>query len=251
MSRHASETASNAVLFARIDTLWQQRDALAITSEQARVLEKTWKGFVRSGASLASDEQDRFAAINARLAELGAAFSQNILADERDWSLVIDDQADLDGLPPFLIDAMASAATERGHEDKHAVTLSRSIIEPFLTFSTVRTLRETAFHAWQARGQNEGETDNRAHVAEIVALRAEKAALLGYKSFAAFKLENQMAKAPAAVIDLLETVWDKAVAKAEIGGAGTRRAVRHQRSGQTVGLAVSGREAARPEIRLR
>ena len=214
MSRHASETAANEKLFKRIDTLWQQHDALAISTEQARVLEKTWKGFVRSGASLEADEQTRFAAINARLAELGAAFSQNILADERQWSLIID-KADLDGLPPFLIDAMASAASERGHEGKHAVTLSRSIIEPFLTFSTVRHLREQAFHAWQARGQNGGETDNRALVAEIVALRAEKAALLGYASFADFKLENQMAKTPAAVIDLLETVWDKAVAKAE------------------------------------
>ncbi len=136
MSRHSSETASNTALFARIDTLWQQRDALAITSEQARVLEKTWKNFVRSGAALEDEKQTRFAAINARLAELGAAFSQNILADERDWSLILDNEADLDGLPPFLIDAMASAATERGHDGQHAVTLSRSIIEPFLTFST-------------------------------------------------------------------------------------------------------------------
>ncbi len=215
MSRHSSETAANSALFRRIDTLWQQQDALAITSEQVRVLEKTWKGFVRAGASLEGEDQTRFAAINARLAELGAAFSQNILADERDWSLILDNEADLDGLPPFLIDAMASAATERGHEGKHAVTLSRSIIEPFLTFSTVRHLRDQAFHAWQARGQNGGETDNRANVAEIVALRAEKASLLGYASFADFKLENQMAKTPAAVIDLLETVWDKAVAKAE------------------------------------
>ncbi|MEL6751621.1 MAG: M3 family metallopeptidase [Pseudomonadota bacterium] len=214
LSRHRSQTAANGKLFARIDALHQQRDALAITTEQVRVLEKLHKWFVLAGASLEGEQQTRFAAINARLAELGTAFAQNILADERDWALVIEDEAKLSGLPAFLRDAMASAATERGHDGKHAVTLSRSIIEPFLTFSDDADLRAEAFAAWQARGENGGETDNRANVAEIVALRREKADLLGYASFADMKLEDQMAKTPAAVMKLLETVWEKAVAKA-------------------------------------
>ncbi|MEL7230079.1 MAG: M3 family metallopeptidase [Pseudomonadota bacterium] len=214
LSRHSSETAANAALFKRIDTLWQNRADLNLTLEQERVLERKWKGFVRGGAALPKDSQDRLAAINAELAKRGSAFSQNILADEKDWMLLIEDEADLQGLPDFLVQAMAGAAAERGHEGKHIVTLSRSIIEPFLTFSKNRTLREKAFRAWTSRGENGGETDNLDHVKTIVALRQEKAHLLGFDSFADFKLEPQMAKTPGAVTDLLEEVWEKAVAKA-------------------------------------
>ncbi len=215
MSRHMSETSSNKNLFRRVDSLWQNRSDLGLTLEQERVLERRWKGFVRGGAALDDAGQQRLAAINARLAELGAGFSQNILADEKDWVLVIESEDGLTGLPDTLRSAMAEAASERGHAGKHAVTLSRSIIEPFLTFSEKRDLREEAFKAWIARGENGGATDNRAHVREIVALRQEKANLLGYESFADFKLENQMAKKPGAVTDLLEKVWDKALDKAE------------------------------------
>ncbi|MDD9908395.1 MAG: M3 family metallopeptidase [Ahrensia sp.] len=214
LSQHMSQTAANAALFARIDTLWQQRDTLELTVEQKRVLERHWKGFVRGGAALAEAEQSRLADINARLAELGASFSQNILADEADWSLIIDDEAELAGLPESLRQSMSKAASELGEHGKHAVTLSRSIIEPFLTYSDRRELREQAFAAWQARGENDGPTDNRDNVREIVALRQEKAQLLGYASFADFKLEDQMAKTPAAVNELLETVWSRAVATA-------------------------------------
>lgn len=213
LSRHSSLTAANKKLFARIDSLWQNRKSLHLNTEQERVLERIWKGFVRGGAALADDDQKQLAEINARLAELGAAFSQNILADEADWALIVEED-DLVGLPGFLRDAMQAAAEERGHGGKYAVTLSRSIIEPFLTFSARRNLREEAFAAWTARGENAGKTDNRDGVREIVALRQKKAQLLGYDSFASFKLENQMAKKPQAVIDLLETVWDKAKSKA-------------------------------------
>ena len=214
MSRHGSQTAANKPLFQRIDTLWQNRDDLDLSTEQFRVLERKWQGFVRGGAALDDADQSRLAEINARLAELGAGFAQNVLADEKEWMLLIEDEAKLAGLPPFLRDAMKSAASERGEEGKYAVTLSRSIIEPFLTFADERALREEAFAAWTARGKNGGETDNQEIVAEIVSLRSEKAALLGYETFAHFKLENQMAKQPDAVIELLETVWEKAVDKA-------------------------------------
>ena len=218
LSRHASQTAANAALFARIDTLWQRRDDLGLTEEEGELLERAWKRFVRGGAALPKDEQERLAAINARLAELGAAFAQNVLADEASWSMALG-EGDLEGLPASLRQAMAAAAKERNLEASHAVTLSRSIIEPFLTFSTRRDLRETAFAAWAARGSGEGaegeRTDNRAFVAETVRLRAEKAKLLGYPSFAHFKLEPQMAKRPEAVKELLHTVWDAAVERAE------------------------------------
>lgn len=214
MSRHMSQTAANKKLFSRIDTLWQNRDALNLTVEQTRVLERSWKSLVKGGAALGDEAQKQLAKINARLAELGAGFSQNILADEKDWFMTLDDGDDLAGLPDFLKSAMRSAANERGEEGRYVVTLSRSIIEPFLSFSDKRELREKAFAAWQARGENEGAKDNRPLVTEIVALRDEKAKLLGYQNFAFLKLEDQMAKTPDAVAKLLETVWEKALTKA-------------------------------------
>lgn len=214
MSRHYSKIGNNAELFARIDALWERRDALGLSVEQMRVLERHWKGFVKSGAKLEKAKQERLSAINERLAGLGAQFGQNVLADEKDWSLLLSDVADLEGLPDFLKDAMAAAARERRAEGKYAVTLSRSIIEPFLTFSSRRDLREQAFRAWVARGINGGATDNREIVRETLALRAEKAGLLGYENYAALKLDNTMAKTPEAVNDLLTQVWDKAVARA-------------------------------------
>ncbi|MBT7363147.1 MAG: peptidase M3, partial [Rhodospirillaceae bacterium] len=214
LSRHHSTVMMNAALFARIDALYQEAENLSLDSEAARVLELTWKSFVRSGAKLDPVNQNRLAEINERLASLGTAFAQNVLADERDYALVLETDDDLAGLPGFLISSMAAAAEERGHDGKHAVTLSRSIIEPFLTFSTRRDLREQAFRAWGARGEGPGERDNRPIVAETVKLRAEKAALLGYATFAHFKLDNTMAKTPEAVRNLLETVWEKARTRA-------------------------------------
>lgn len=214
MSRHYSKIGTNAVLFRRIDTLWEGRAALNLSLEQTRVLERHWKGFVKSGAKLEKPQQDRLSAINETLAGLGAKFGQNVLADEKSWALLLDEGEALDGLPDFLKDAMAAAARERGEDGRYAVTLSRSIIEPFLTFSARRDLREQAFRAWVARGENAGETDNRGIVKDTLALRAEKAGLLGYANFAALKLDNTMAKTPEAVNGLLMQVWEKAVARA-------------------------------------
>jgi peptidyl-dipeptidase Dcp len=214
MSRHYSRIGMNEALFKRIDTLWEKRKDFDLTVEEERVLERHWKGFVRAGAKLPKTEQERLADINEKLAGLGAKFGQNVLGDEKGWSLKLTDEAELEGLPAFLRDAMASAARERGEADGYMVTLSRSIIEPFLTFSTRRDLREQAFRAWVARGENDGERDNRGIVREVLALRAEKAKLLGYENFAAFKLDNTMAKTSAAVNSLLRQVWDKARSKA-------------------------------------
>ncbi|WEZ82057.1 M3 family metallopeptidase [Rhizobium sp. 32-5/1] len=214
MSRHYSKIGMNTALFARIDTLWENRQTLGLDLEATRVLERHWKGFVKSGAKLPKAEQERLAAINETLASLGAKFGQNVLADEKSWALILTGGDELAGLPEFLKDAMASAARDRGEEGKYAVTLSRSIIEPFLTFSERRDLREQAFRAWTARGANSGETDNRETIRETLALRAEKAKLLGYEHYAALKLDNTMAKTADAVNGLLTQVWEKAVVRA-------------------------------------
>ncbi|MNR76442.1 Peptidyl-dipeptidase dcp [compost metagenome] len=214
MSRHYSKIGTNAALFARIDALWEKRVELGLTLEQERVLERHWKGFVKSGAKLDKPEQERLSSIGEKLAGLGAQFGQNVLGDEKEWSLKLTDEADLEGLPDFLRDAMAAAAKDRGEADGYMVMLSRSIIEPFLTFSARRDLREQAFKAWVARGENGGARDNVAIVRETLALRAEKAKLLGYENFAALKLDNTMAKTADNVNDLLHKVWEKARSKA-------------------------------------
>ncbi len=213
MSRHYSAISMNDALFARIDDLWSRRDTLGLDSETARVLELTWKGFVRSGAKLEKPGKERLAAISERLAGLGAQFGQNVLADEASWALILD-EADVATLPDFLKNAMAEAASAHGEPGRYAVTLSRSIYEPFTTLSPRRDLREQAWRAFTARGGNPGEHDNTAIVRETLKLRSEKAALLGYDTFAALKLDNTMAKTPAAVMNLLEPVWDAARRKA-------------------------------------
>lgn len=213
MSRHYSAISMNEKLFARIDDLYQRRASLGLDAPTLRLVEKSWKRFVKSGAKLDAAGKARLAAINEELSSLGTAFSQNVLADEREWVMFLGAD-DLAGLPEFLKSAMASAAESRGHAGEYAVTLSRSIYEPFTTFSERRDLREKAFKAFIGRGETGGATDNGTVVTKILALRAEKAQLLGYESFAALKLDDTMAKTPAAVFGLLEPVWDKAREKA-------------------------------------
>ena len=213
LSRHASQTAMNAKLFARIETLWRRRDELDLNTERFRVLERTRKRFVRSGAALPKAEQEELAEVSARLSELGARFSQNLLRDEREWFMPVEDEAVLAALPASLRAVMAAAARERA-VDGHVVTTSRSVITPFLAACPDRELRREAFEAWTSRGARGGETDNRALIEEILALRQRRAKLLGYRNFAEFKLEDQMARRPAAVLELLEEVWGHAVARA-------------------------------------
>jgi peptidyl-dipeptidase Dcp len=214
LSRHYSAVYMNKALFNRIDDLHSRRNALGLDPETRRVLEESWKGFVRSGAKLGAAEQARLADINSQLALEGAKFGQNVLADEKAWVLLIEDETGLSGLPDSLRGAMKQAAAEQGRPDAHAVTLSRSIVEPFLTYSDNRAHREEAFRAWAARGENGGESDNRGIVAQTLALRQEKAKLLGYESFAAYKLEDTMAKTPSAVSALLMDVWRRALLRA-------------------------------------
>jgi len=212
LATYSSEISMNEALFARIETLWQQRDDLGLTGEQSRVLMLHRRGFVRAGALLQGADRDRLKEVLERLAVLGTEFSQNLLADERDWFMELAD-TDLEGLPEFVLDAAKAAAQEQG-VDGHVVTLSRSLITPFLQFSTRRDLRQKAYEAFVARGANGGETDNRGIAAETLALREERANLLGYDDFASFKLETEMAKTPDAVRKLLMDVWEPAKAAA-------------------------------------
>ncbi|MCO5161948.1 MAG: M3 family metallopeptidase [Mesorhizobium sp.] len=213
MSRHFSAIYMNDRLFARIDTLYARRADLGLDAETLRVLEKTWKRFVRAGAKLGKDDKARLAAIGEELASLGANFSQNLLADEKGWSMMLSAD-EVDDLPEFLRSSMAEAARAHGEEGRFAVTLSRSIYEPFMSFSGRRDLREKAFRAFAGRGENPGPTDNRDIVRRTLELRAEKARLLGYENYAALKLDDTMAKTPPAVMGLLEPVWKMALEKA-------------------------------------
>lgn len=212
MAAFASEVAMNPVLWARISDLWARRDSLGLTDEQKRVLMLYERMFRRAGAALDGAARERMKAVKERLAVLSTDFAQNLLADERDWILPLA-PADLAGLPDFVVAGARAAAEERGR-DGHVLTLSRSLIVPFLQFSTRRDLREVAWRAWVARGANGGATDNRALAAEILALRQERARLLGYASFADYKLEPEMARTPQAVRDLLMRVWRPARAAA-------------------------------------
>ena len=214
MAKHWSAISMNSALFARLDALYQKRAELGLDAETLRVLERSWKNFVRAGAKLSDADKKRLSAINEELASLGATFGQNVLADEKEWALFLDAGDDLAGLPEFLKSAMAEAAEQRGRKGKYAVTLSRSIYEPFTTFSERRDLREKAFRGFAMRGENGGATDNSAVVKKTLELRAEKAKLLGYASYAALKLDDTMAKTPEAVFGLLDPVWDKAREKA-------------------------------------
>ncbi|WP_188052354.1 M3 family metallopeptidase [Aureimonas fodinaquatilis] len=212
LSRHWSAISLNAPLFARVEALYNQRETLGLDAESFRLLERIHTGFIRSGAELKGADRDRLAGINARLSELGTTFSQNVLADENAFTLPLS-PADVAALPGWLASSLADAAHERGQEG-YVLTLSRSVVVPFLTYSPDRTLRETAFNAWVMRGEHDGPTDNRPIISETLALRAEKARLLGYASFAAYKLEDTMAKTPDAVRALLEEVWEKARSRA-------------------------------------
>ena len=214
LAKHSSDTLLNAKLYGRIATLWDEKDSLRLRPEDAKVLERYYKMFQRAGAGLEPDDKARMADLSQKLATLGTSFSQNVLKDESEYQLVLETEEDRAGLPDFLIAAAAEAAKERGHDGKHVITLSRSSIEPFLQFSTNRRLREEAFKAWSARGENQGDTDNRAIIKDTLELRAERARLLGFDSFAAFKLDDTMAKTPGNVRDLLTKVWTPAVARA-------------------------------------
>src|SRR6202142_724979 len=213
MARHWNPIMMNAVLFGRIALLHENRTTLALTGEEMRLLERTYTRFHRSGAGLDEAAKKRMAEINERLAHLGTAFSHHLLGDEQDWFMELG-EADRDGLSDSFVAAAKSAAEERGMAGKAIVTLSRSSVEPFLKTSARRDLREKVFRAFTARGDNGNANDNNETIVEILKLREESARLLGFTTFAAYRLEDSMAKTPQAVRGLLERVWKPARARA-------------------------------------
>jgi peptidyl-dipeptidase Dcp len=214
LSAFSSEVSMNRDLFARVEALWAQNDTLGLTAEQERVLFLQRRSFHRAGAQLKGAEYERLKEIKNRLAVIGTQFTQNLLADERDWFMEIGAD-DLAGLPDFVISSAKAAAEEKGVEG-YVITLSRSLIVPFLQYSDRRDLREKAYEAWTARGANGGETDNREIALETLQLRQERAQLLGHETFADYKLVTEMAKTPDAVRDLLMQVWTPAKRQAEL-----------------------------------
>jgi peptidyl-dipeptidase Dcp len=212
LAAYSSDILLDAALFARIEAIWEARDELDLTDVQARLLYITRRRFVRAGALLEGADRERYRAVMERLAVLGTQFTQNLLADERAWFMELGEDG-LAGLPGYVVDAARAAGEEKGAGGP-VVTLSRSLITPFLATSPDRALRRRAYEAYTARGANGGKTDNRAIAAEILKLREERARLLGYESFAAYKLETEMAGTPEAVAGLLNEVWTPARAAA-------------------------------------
>ena len=225
LAQHQTRIALDERLLERIAELHTRRETLGLAADQLRLLERYHLRLARSGALLGPEQKARMAAIIERLAVLHTLFGQNVLHDERDWQLVLD-EADLDGLPDFARAAAAQAAAERGIAGRWVVTLARSSAEPFLTFSSRRDLRRSLWEAWTARGAHRGANDNTPLIREIVALRAEQAQLLGYDNFAAYRLDDSMAKTADAVENLLLQVWGPAKAKARAELANLEKAAR-------------------------
>jgi peptidyl-dipeptidase Dcp len=209
LSAHWSAISMHPVLFARLDNLFQARTTLGLDGESLKVLERYHLDFVRAGGRLKGEARDRLADISQRLAVLGTQFCQNVLGDEEDWILPLT-QAQMAGVPDAIRDAAAAKAAALKIEQPFAVTLSRSSIGPFLQYAEDRGLREQLFHAWTARGNNANGRNNKAVMTEMLALRAERAGLLGYENFAAYKLDDSMAGTPAKARALLEEVWKPA-----------------------------------------
>ena len=213
MARHWNPIQMNAVLFGRVAQLHENCASLKLTPEEQRLLERTYTRFRRAGAGLSEDAKKRMADINERLAQLGTAFSHHLLGDEQEWVMELGED-DREGLPASFVAAAKAAAEERDMAGKAIVTLSRSSVEPFLKSSARRDLREKVYKAFTARGDNGNANDNNEIIVEILNLREESARLLGYPTFAAYRLDDSMAKTPDAVRGLLERVWKPARAKA-------------------------------------
>lgn len=231
LAAHHSAIYLHAGVFARVQFVFEQREQLDLTPEQARLLERVQLDFVRAGAQLPAEKQRAAAEVMQKLAAACTAFAQNVLHDETTWTLALEGELDLPGLPEFVRAAARSAADERGRHGAHVITLSRSLIVPFLTYSERRDLRELAWRAWTTRGEHAGEHDNRPLIAEIMSLRAQLARLHGCESYADYALVDRMAREPAAVNRLLDDVWDRAL-----------RVVERERAALVAAQRAEGRE---------
>ncbi len=219
LSEHSDEIRLSAPLFKRIEAVYENKDDLDLTAEQLRLLEENYKSFVRGGAKLSPEKKERLTEINSELSLLSLNFGEHVLKENNRFELVLDDEADLAGLPEGVVAAAAETAKERGHEGKWVFTLHKPSLIPFIQYSERRDLREKLYKGYINRGNNDDELDNKEICAEMAALRVEKADLLGYETHAHFVLEENMAKEPAKVYELLRKLWTPALARAKAEAA--------------------------------
>jgi peptidyl-dipeptidase Dcp len=212
LSAFNSKITQNDKLFARIQAVYESEEMKSLRPDEQRLVWLTYDGFASFGATLKGAAKERYAAINQELAGLHTNFANNVLADEEGYVLYLD-ESQLGGLPKSYIDAAAAAAKSRGEEGKFAVTNTRSSMDPFLTFSTERALREKVWNTYYSRGDNADDKDNNANIANILKLRDERVKLLGYDNYASWRLQNRMAKTPDRALELMEAVWPAAIAR--------------------------------------
>ena len=215
LSKHEDDTKLNAKLFKRVKAVYDSRAKLKLNKEQAKLLEETYKDFVRGGANLSVENQTKLRELNSELSLLELTFGQNMLKETNSFKLVIDNKEDLSGLPESLIASASDAAKAAKLEGKWLFTLHNPSVMPFLQYSDKRDLREKIYKGYINRGNNGNDADNKEVVKKLVTLRLEKAKLMGYKDYAAFVLENRMAKDENKVYALLDEVWKPALAKAQ------------------------------------
>lgn len=219
LSEHGDNISLNKELFKKIDAVYQQKDALGLTSEQQRLLDKIYKGFVRSGANLPADKQARLREINKQLSTLGITFSNNVLNENNAFQLFVDNEEDLAGLPEWFRQSAAQEAKVAGQEGKWLFTLHNASRVPFLQYSANRPLREKVYKAYIQRGNNNDKNDNKKNITDIISLRLEKAQLLGFDCYSNFELDVKMAKNSATVMDFLNNLWSYALPKAKAEAA--------------------------------
>ena len=215
LSSHRDSILLNKDLFSRIKSVYEQKDSLELTTEQERLLDQTHKSFVRNGANLTDSEMNRLVQINSSLSTLSVQFDQNVLKETNGFSLIIENEDELDGLPAEEIRQAALLAESEGHEGKWVFKPTRVSMYPFLTYSTQRELREQLYNSYIQRGDNDNEFDNKSLIVEMLKLRKEKAKLMGFESHADYVLDDTMAKQTSRVDDLLEQIWEPGIARAK------------------------------------
>lgn len=219
LSEHSDNISLNQALFKKIDAVYQQRESLSLTREQERLLEKIYKDFVRSGAGLPAEKQERLREINKQLSTLGITFGNHVLNENNAFKLYVEKEEDLSGLPQWFRESAAAEAKADGQEGKWLFTLHNASRLPFLQYADNRALREQIYKAYINRGNNNDENDNKSTIAEIVRLRLEKANLLGFDCYSNFVLDTKMAKNSATVMDFLNNLWSYALPKAKAEAA--------------------------------
>ncbi|KAA4695632.1 MULTISPECIES: M3 family metallopeptidase [Bacteroides] len=232
LSEHSDNISLNQELFKKVNAVYQQKESLKLTTEQERLLEETYKDFVRSGANLSPEKQARLREINKQLSTLGLTFSDNILNENNAFKLYIDKEEDLAGLPEWFRQSAAEEAKADGQEGKWLFTLGNASRLPFLQYSENRPLREQIYKAYINRGNNNDKNDNKKIITDIVSLRLEKAQLLGFDCYSNFVLDNTMAKNSATVMDFLNNLWSYSLPKAKAEAADLQKIMDKEGKGE-------------------